>query len=59
MTKRDIIDCIMEINTSAKPEFLATFSRECLQEYLDHLAEVLAEQREPAFLEPALAGASA
>ncbi len=59
MTKRDIIDCIMEINTSAKPEFLATFSRESLQEYLDHLAEVLAEQHEPAFLEPALVGASA
>ncbi len=59
MTKREIIDRIMEINTSAKPEFLATFSRESLQEYLDHLAEVLAEQHEPAFLEPALIGASA
>ena len=59
MTKREIIDRIMEINTSAKPEFLATFSRECLQEYLDHLTEILAEQREPTFLEPALAGACA
>ena len=57
MTKREIIDRIMEINTSARPEFLATFSQLCLQEYLDHLAEVLAEQHEVAFLEPALAGA--
>ena len=59
MTKREIIDRIMEINTSAKPEFLATFSRECLREYLNHLTEILAEQHEPAFLEPALAGACA
>ncbi len=57
MTKREIIDRIMEINNSARPEFLATFSQESLQEYLDHLTEVLAEQHEPAFLEPALAGA--
>ena len=57
MTKREIIDHIMEINSSARPEFLATFSQESLQEYLDHLTEVLAEQHEPAFLEPALAGA--
>ncbi len=54
MTKREIIDRIMEINTSAKPEFLAGFSQECLEEYLDHLREVLAEQHEPVFLEPAL-----
>ncbi len=57
MTKRETIDCIMGINTSAKPEFLATFSHESLQEYLNHLDEVLAEQHEVAFLEPALAGA--
>ena len=55
MTKREIIDGIMEINSSAKPEFLAIFSQESLQEYLDHLRAVLAEQHEPAFLEPALA----
>lgn len=54
MSKREIIDRIMEINTSARPEFLATFSQLCLQEYLDHLAEVMAELHEPAFLEPAL-----
>ena len=55
MTKTQIIDRIMDINSSAKPEFLAIFSQESLQEYLDHLTAVLAEQHEPAFLEPALA----
>lgn len=58
MTKRETIDCIMEINASAKPEFLASFSHKSLQEYLDHLTEVFAEQHEVAFLEPALAGAA-
>ena len=58
MTKREIIDRIMVINTSAKPEFLAVFSRESLQEYLDHLREVLSEEHETAFLEPALVGAA-
>ncbi len=58
MTKREIIDRIMAINTSAKPEFLAVFPHKPLQEYLDHLTEVLAEQREPAFLEPVLSAAA-
>jgi len=44
----------MDINTSAKPEFLAEFSHESLAEYLAHLTEVLAERQEQAFLEPAL-----
>ncbi len=57
MTKREIIDRIMKINTSAKPEFLAGFSRQCLEDYLSHLTEVLAEQQDAAFLEPALIGA--
>ncbi len=56
MTKRETIDRIMEINTSARPEFLAVFSCESLREYLSHLTDVLAEQHEPAFLEPALVG---
>lgn len=55
MTKREIIDRIIEINTSAKPEFLAGFSQESLTEYLTHLEEVLGEEREHVFLEPALA----
>ena len=54
MTKREIIDRVIQINPSAKAEFLADFSRESLAEYLDHLTDVFAEQHEPAFLEPAL-----
>jgi len=37
MTKRQLIDEIMEINKSAEPEFLARFSDEQLSEYLEHL----------------------
>ena len=39
MTKREIIDCICEINKSAKPEFLADFSEEELNAYLERLME--------------------
>ncbi|MBL7154693.1 MAG: hypothetical protein ISS79_13345 [Phycisphaerae bacterium] len=37
MSKRELIDCICEINTSAKPEFLVNFSDEELKDYLEHL----------------------
>jgi hypothetical protein len=37
MSKRELIDCICEINKSAKPEFLASFSEEDLKSYLEHL----------------------
>jgi hypothetical protein len=37
MTKRQTIDEIMVINQSAEPEFLARFSDEQLNEYLEHL----------------------
>ena len=40
MNKRELIDCICEINKSAKPEFLATFSEEELSAYLEHLMEL-------------------
>ncbi len=40
MTKRELIDCICEINRSAKPEFLAMFSEEELNDYLEHLMEL-------------------
>ena len=40
MSKRELIDCICEINKSAKPEFLANFSEDDLNEYLEHLMEV-------------------
>ena len=40
MSKREIIDYIMEINRGAKAEFLAQFSVEDLDLYLEHLMEV-------------------
>ena len=40
MTKREIIDYIIEINRGAKPEFLAQFSEEDLDLYLEHLMEL-------------------
>jgi len=40
MNKRELIDCICEINRTAKPEFLATFPEKELTEYLEHLMEL-------------------
>ncbi len=40
MGKRDLIDYICEINKSARPEFLAQFSEEELNVYLEHLMEL-------------------
>jgi hypothetical protein len=40
MSKRELIDCICEINKSAKPEFLASFSEEDLNAYLEHLKDL-------------------
>lgn len=40
MTKRELIECICEINTTAKTEFLADFNEEDLSMYLDHLMEL-------------------
>ena len=40
MSKREIIDFIMEINKSAKPEFLAQFPVDELDLYLEHLMEL-------------------
>jgi hypothetical protein len=37
MSKRELIECICEINRSAKPEFLAAFNENDLKTYLDHL----------------------
>ena len=44
MSKRELIDCICEINKSAKPEFLANFSEEDLCAYLEHLMELNLEE---------------
>jgi hypothetical protein len=39
-----LIDCICEINKSARPEFLASFSEEELNAYLEHLMELDLEE---------------
>jgi len=44
MSKRELIECICEINRSAKPEFLANFSEENLSTYLEHLMELDLEE---------------
>jgi hypothetical protein len=44
MNKRELIDCICEINKSARPEFLAIFSEEELNAYLEHLMELDLEE---------------
>jgi len=44
MSKRELIDCIRQINKSAKPEFLAAFSEEELTDYLEHLMELDLEE---------------
>ena len=44
MSKREVIDCICEINRSAKPEFLANFSEDELNTYLEHLMELDVEE---------------
>ncbi len=44
MGKREIIDFIMEINTSARPEFLAQFPVDELDLYLEHLMELDLEE---------------
>ncbi len=44
MSKRELIDCICEINKGAKPEFLAGFSEEDLKAYLEHLMELDLEE---------------
>jgi hypothetical protein len=38
--KRELIDYICEINRGAKPEWLANFSEEDLNAYLEHLMEL-------------------
>ena len=40
MNKRELIHCICEINRTARPEFLARFTEDELNEYLEHLMEL-------------------
>ena len=40
MNKNELIECIREINRTAKPEFLSKFSEEQLHDYLEHLMQL-------------------
>ncbi|MFQ6036514.1 MAG: hypothetical protein ACE5NM_11815 [Sedimentisphaerales bacterium] len=40
MDKKELIDCICELNKGARPEFLDRFSEEELNAYLEHLMEL-------------------
>lgn len=44
MSKRELIERICQINQSARPEFLATFSERDLTAYLNHLRELKREE---------------
>lgn len=44
MSKTELINYICEINKSAKQEFLANFSEEELNAYLEHLMELDLEE---------------
>ena len=58
MSKREIIDFIMEINRGAKPEFLAQFSVSELDLYLEHLMELDLEEVTVAEAVPVLPSSS-
>ena len=40
MSKHELVNCICEINPSARPEFLEQFNEAELSEYLEHLMEL-------------------
>jgi hypothetical protein len=44
MSKYQIIDCIMEINKTARQDFLNQFTTEDLDHYLEHLMQVDLEE---------------
>lgn len=44
MSKNELIDCIREINRSAKPDFLSRFTEEQLKDYLEHLMQLDLEE---------------
>jgi len=44
MSKRELIDYICKINKTAKPEFLASFTEDELNAYLEHLMELDLEE---------------
>ena len=40
MNKNELIECIREINRTAKPEFLNKFTEEQLHDYLENLMQL-------------------
>lgn len=44
MNKNELIECIREINRSAKPEFLSKFTEQQLHDYLEHLMKLDLEE---------------
>ena len=44
MSKRELIDCICEINRTATPRFLSSYPETELQKYLEHLMELDLEE---------------
>jgi hypothetical protein len=51
-SKQSLVDAIMEINPSASPEWLAGFSEQDLQQYLDHLCTMLAPVDRACWIRP-------
>jgi len=54
MTKREMIDRIQKLNTTAQPEFLAEFSEDDLLAYLHQLNELKHDGQMEQMLEPVL-----
>ena len=48
MEKRQLIDAIRQLNTSATIKFLSEFDEPSLQQYLDHLNAARTRQPRPA-----------
>ena len=44
MSKRELIDLICEINRTARTDFLARFTEDQLQAYLEHLMQLELEE---------------
>jgi hypothetical protein len=40
MNKDELIECIREINRTAKPDFLGRFTEDQLHDYLEHLMQL-------------------
>ena len=55
MSKREIIDRIMRLNRSARPEFLADFKEEDLRAYMRNLEAVTRSAKGIASAKPAAA----